>query len=114
MFETRTTTVPITKEMVKAAYRKVASNKGAAGVDKESLEYFRVNLLENLYVIWNRLSSGSYFPKPVRAVSIPKVNGKRRVLGIPTVSTSSAGTTYRRNAAEQSAVGFLWGKLYQL
>lgn len=86
MFETRTTTVPITKEMVKAAYRKVASNKGAAGVDKESLEDFRANLLENLYVIWNRLSSGSYFPKPVRAVSIPKANGKQRVLGIPTVS----------------------------
>lgn len=86
MFETRTTTVPITKEMVKAAYRKVASNKGAAGVDKESLEDFRANLLDNLYVIWNRLSSGSYFPKPVREVSIPKANGKQRVLGIPTVS----------------------------
>lgn len=86
MFETQTRTVPITKEMVKAAYRKVKSNQGAAGVDKESLQLFEANLLPNLYVLWNRLSSGSYFPKPLRSVSIPKGNGKQRVLGIPTVS----------------------------
>lgn len=86
MFETQTRTVPITKEMVKAAYRKVKSNQGAAGVDKESLEEFQADLLNNLYVLWNRLSSGSYFPKPVRSVSIPKANGKKRILGIPTVS----------------------------
>ena len=85
MFETRTSTVPITKEMVKAAYRKVKANDGAAGVDKESLEFYQKNLLNNLYVLWNRLSSGSYFPKPLRSVSIPKNNGKERVLGIPTV-----------------------------
>jgi group II intron reverse transcriptase/maturase len=86
MFETRTSTVPITKEMVKAAYRKVKANHGAAGVDKESLEMFQADLLNNLYVLWNRLSSGSYFPKPLRSVSIPKSNGKQRTLGIPTVS----------------------------
>ena len=86
MFETRTSTVPITKEMVPAAYRKVKANHGAAGVDKESLEEFQEDLLNNLYVIWNRLSSGSYFPKPLRSVSIPKGNGKKRTLGIPTVS----------------------------
>ena len=86
MFETRTSTVPITKEMVKAAYRKVKANHGAAGVDKESLEEFQEDLLNNLYVIWNRLSSGSYFPKPLRSVSIPKGKGKQRTLGIPTVS----------------------------
>lgn len=86
MFETETRPVPITKEMVRNAYRKVNANKGAAGVDKESLEDFKKDLLGNLYVIWNRLSSGSYFPKPVRSVSIPKANGKQRVLGIPTVS----------------------------
>lgn len=85
MFETRTSTVPITKEMVKGAYRKVKANHGAAGVDKESLETFEEDLLSNLYVLWNRLSSGSYFPKPLRSVSIPKSNGKRRTLGIPTV-----------------------------
>jgi len=86
MFETRTSTVPITKEMVKAAYRKVKANHGAAGVDKESLEVYQEDLLNNLYVLWNRLSSGSYFPKPLRSVSIPKSNGKKRTLGIPTVS----------------------------
>ena len=86
MFETRTSTVPITKEMVKAAYRKVKANHGAAGVDKESLAKYQEDLLNNLYVLWNRLSSGSYFPKPLRSVSIPKSNGKQRTLGIPTVS----------------------------
>jgi group II intron reverse transcriptase/maturase len=72
--------------MVKEAYRKVKANQGSAGVDKESLEAFQADLSGNLYVLWNRLSSGSYFPKPVRSVSIPKANGKRRILGIPTVS----------------------------
>ena len=86
MFETTSKTVPVTKEMVREAYRKVKRNKGSAGVDKESLEDFEADLLNNLYVLWNRMSSGSYFPKPVRSVSIPKANGKKRVLGIPTVS----------------------------
>lgn len=86
MFETTSKPVPVTKEMVKKAYRKVKSNQGSAGVDKESLETFQADLLNNLYVLWNRMSSGSYFPKPVRSVSIPKANGKKRVLGIPTVS----------------------------
>jgi RNA-directed DNA polymerase len=85
MFETKSTTVPITKEMVKAAYRKVKANQGSAGVDKESLEMFQADLLNNLYKLWNRLSSGSYFPQPVREVSIPKANGSKRMLGIPTV-----------------------------
>jgi RNA-directed DNA polymerase len=86
MFETTSRPVPITKEMVKKAYRKVKANHGSAGVDKESLESFQAALLNNLYVLWNRMSSGSYYPKPVRSVSIPKANGKKRVLGIPTIS----------------------------
>jgi len=86
MFETKSGTVPITKQMVKEAYRKVKSNQGSAGVDKESLKDFEENLLDNLYVLWNRLSSGSYFPKPVREVEIPKSDGSKRKLGIPTVS----------------------------
>jgi RNA-directed DNA polymerase len=86
LFETRSKTVPITKQMVKEAYRKVKKNQGSAGVDKESLEEFQADLLPNLYKLWNRLSSGSYFPKPVREVSIPKSNGSKRKLGIPTVS----------------------------
>lgn len=86
MFETKSTTVPITQEMVKAAYRKVKANQGSAGVDNESLEMYQADLRNNLYVLWNRLSSGSYFPKPVKEVIIPKANGSKRVLGIPTVS----------------------------
>jgi retron-type reverse transcriptase len=57
MFETKSTTVPITKQMVKEAYRKVKSNQGSSGVDKESLNEFEENLLDNLYKLWNRLSS---------------------------------------------------------
>lgn len=86
MFETKSTTVPITKQMVKDAYRKVKSNQGNAGVDQESLEKYQANLSKNLYKVWNRLSSGSYFPKPVREVTIPKADGSKRTLGIPTVS----------------------------
>lgn len=86
MFETTSKTVPITKDMVRVAYRKVKSNHGAAGVDRESLEAFEADLLNNLYKLWNRLSSGSYHPKPVREVSIPKADGRERKLGIPTVA----------------------------
>jgi RNA-directed DNA polymerase len=86
LFTTESKPIPITKKMVKEAYRKVNSNKGSAGVDKESLEKFQENLLENLYKIWNRMSSGSYFPQPVKQVVIPKAGGGERKLGIPTIS----------------------------
>ena len=62
------------------------SNKGAAGVDGQTLEQFEADVEGNLYKIWNRMSSGSYFPPPVRAVSIPKKSGGERILGVPTVS----------------------------
>ena len=67
------------------AYRSVKANNGAAGVDEESLKDFGKDLKMNLYKIWNRMSSGSYFPPPVRTVEIPKADGKLRKLGIPTV-----------------------------
>jgi RNA-directed DNA polymerase len=86
LFETESKTVPITKEMVRSAYRKVKSNQGSAGVDRESLEEFQQNLSGNLYKIWNRLASGSYHPQPVKEEEIPKANGGKRKLGIPTVS----------------------------
>lgn len=86
MFETKSTTVPITQQMVKSAYKKVRENGGSAGVDKESLEECQSDLGNNLYKLWNRLSSGSYFPQAVREVSIPKSGGGKRTLGIPTVS----------------------------
>jgi RNA-directed DNA polymerase len=82
LFETESKTVPITKEMVRSAYRKVKTNQGSAGVDKESLSSFETNLLSNLYKLWNRLASGSYFPQPVKEVEIPKSNGGKRKLGI--------------------------------
>jgi group II intron reverse transcriptase/maturase len=72
--------------MVKSAYRKVKKNKGSSGVDNESLTDYQLDLQNNLYKLWNKLASGSYFPKPVLEVEIPKSNGKTRLLGIPTVS----------------------------
>lgn len=75
----------ITKQQVFAAYKKVKSNKGSAGVDNESLVDFEMNFKNNLYKIWNRMSSGSYFPPAVLEVKIPKKDGKLRKLGIPTV-----------------------------
>ena len=83
--EEQAKSLPITEEMVKRAYKKVKSNQGSAGVDRVSLEEFQSDLGNNLYKLWNRLASGSYFPPAVREVSIPKSNGKQRKLGIPTV-----------------------------
>lgn len=76
----------ISKEIVKHAYQLIKVNKGSAGIDQQSLEDFDINLRDNLYKLWNRMSSGSYFPPPVKAVSIPKKSGGIRILGIPTVS----------------------------
>jgi RNA-directed DNA polymerase len=75
----------IEKRQVFEAYKAVKANHGAAGVDGQSLEMFEKDLAGNLYKIWNRMSSGSYFPPPVRAVSIPKKSGGERILGVPTV-----------------------------
>ena len=76
----------ISKQEVWEAYKRVKANKGAAGVDEQSIADFEKRLKPNLYKIWNRMSSGSYFPPPVRTVKIPKANGGERKLGIPTVS----------------------------
>lgn len=85
----------ISKTVVWEAYKRVKANKGAAGVDDESIEEFETNLKDNLYKIWNRMSSGSYFPPPVKAVEIPKKNGGVRVLGVPTVSDRIAQMTVK-------------------
>jgi RNA-directed DNA polymerase len=82
----------ISKRLVWEAYRKVAANKGAAGVDGQSVAEFEQDLKGNLFKLWNRLSSGSYFPPPVRAVEIPKKAGGTRVLGVPTVADRIAQT----------------------
>jgi retron-type reverse transcriptase len=64
------------------AYKRVAKNKGAAGVDNQSLEDFNADLENNLYSLWNKMASGSYFPPPVKRVDIPKSDGKTRPLEI--------------------------------
>jgi len=78
--------LPITKQMVWKAYQLVKRNGKAAGVDGLSLDDFAKDLENNLYKLWNRMASGSYFPPPVRRVEIPKSSGGVRPLGIPTVS----------------------------
>ncbi len=76
----------ISKSLVLSAYKLVKSNSGTSGVDQQTLDDFDLNLKDNLYKIWNRMSSGSYFPPAIRAVPIPKKTGGERILGIPTVS----------------------------
>lgn len=82
----------ISKNMVWEAYQRVKTNKGTSGVDGQSIGKFEESLKDNLYKIWNRLSSGSYFPPPV---PIPKKSGGTRVLGVPTVSDRIAQTTVK-------------------
>jgi RNA-directed DNA polymerase len=76
----------IPKKLVVAAFRAVKSSAGGAGIDKETIGQFESKLKDNLYKIWNRMSSGTYFPPPVKAVAIPKKSGGERILGVPTVS----------------------------
>jgi RNA-directed DNA polymerase len=86
----------ISKWVVWEAYRQVKANRGAAGVDEESIAEFEGDLKGNLYKLWNRMSSGTYFPPPVLAVEIPKAGGNGvRVLGVPTVSDRIAQTVVR-------------------
>lgn len=83
----------ISKQIIMAAYKKVKANKGSAGVDGIDFEKYEENLKGNLYKLWNRMSSGSYFPKPVKAVEIPKKDGGTRRLGIPTIDDRVAQMT---------------------
>ena len=80
----------IPKRAVWEAYQRVKANRGAAGVDDQSIEVFEKDLKNNLYKLWNRLSSGSYFPPPVKRVEIDKRGGGTRPLGIPTVADRMA------------------------
>lgn len=82
----------IAKRVVLEAYRQVKANRGAAGIDGETLEMFEANLKRNLYRVWNRMSSGSYFPPAIRLVEIPKKKGGTRTLGISTVEDRIAQT----------------------
>jgi RNA-directed DNA polymerase len=82
----------ISKRLVWEAWRRVKANHGAAGVDEESVQAFEANLKGNLYKVWNRMSSGSYIPPPVKAVEIPKKSGGSRMLGVPTIADRVAQT----------------------
>lgn len=83
----------VSKTVVWEAYKRVKANRGAAGIDDQSITEFEVDLKNNLFKIWNRMSSGSYFPPPVKAVEIPKKSGGVRRLGVPTVSDRIAQMT---------------------
>ena len=85
----------ISKHAVFDAWRQVKANRGAHGVDEQTITEFEGNLKSNLYRLWNRLSSGSYFPPPIRGVEIPKKDGKIRQLGVPTVADRIAQTVVR-------------------
>ncbi|MCA1681551.1 MAG: group II intron reverse transcriptase/maturase, partial [Actinobacteria bacterium] len=95
MSEPKPKSFEISKRAVWEAYRRVKANKGVAGVDEQSIEEFEQDLQGNLYKLWNRLSSGTYFPPPVRAVQIPKRDGSSRTLGVPTVADRIAQTVVR-------------------
>jgi RNA-directed DNA polymerase len=92
---TETKSYVIPKIHVWEAYQRVRKNQGAAGVDGQSLGAFEKDLKNNLYKVWNRMSSGTYFPPPVRLVEIPKGNGGKRPLGIPTVADRVAQTVVK-------------------
>ena len=80
-----TKSIPISRQMIWQAYKKVKANKGSAGVDQVCMDEFDADRSKQLYKLWNRMSSGSYFPLPVKEVEIPKKDGKFRKLGIPTI-----------------------------
>ncbi len=85
----------ISKQLILLAYKEVKANGGSAGIDAVSIEDFEVNLKDNLYQLWNRMSSGSYFAPPVKAVPIPKKTGGVRILGVPTVMDRIAQTVVK-------------------
>lgn len=85
----------IPKQLFVDAFTHVKANAGSAGVDRQSIEEFELQLKDNVYKLWNRMSSGSYFPSPVMAVPIPKKSGGVRILGIPTVADRIAQQVVR-------------------
>lgn len=91
----------ISKHQVMEAYKCVKANNGAASIDGVNFAKFEKNLKNNLYNIWNRMLSGCYFPAAVRGVEIPKKDGKKRLLGIPTVSDRVAQMVVRMNFEPQ-------------
>lgn len=97
----KTKSFNITKDMVFMAYKAVKANRGGAGVDNVSIEVFELHLKDNLYKLWNRLASGTYFPPAVKAVEIPKMSGGTRTLGIPTIADRVAQTVVKKSFEEK-------------
>ncbi len=97
----------IGKREVYQAFKQVKKNNGAGGIDRISLDKYELNLKNNLYKLWNRMSSGSYFPLSVRGVEIPKKNGKMRLLGIPTIDDRIAQMIVRNRLEEKVEPIFL-------
>ncbi|MCX4647997.1 MULTISPECIES: reverse transcriptase domain-containing protein [unclassified Streptomyces] len=96
--KSKTKPFEVSKWEIRDAWEEVRANKGAPGVDGQSVEDFEKDLRGNLYKVWNRMSSGSYFPPPVRAVEIPKLHGSgTRMLGIPAVADRVAQTVVARH-----------------
>lgn len=100
--ELTTSTKPfaISKRQVWQAWKRVRANRGTAGIDQQSIATFEKNLSRNLYRIWNRMASGSYFPPPVKEVGIPKKGGGVRLLGVPTVADRVAQTVAKESLEE--------------
>jgi RNA-directed DNA polymerase len=88
---------PITKRQVWEAYKRVKANRGAAGVDEQTIARFGEDLSNNLYKLWNRMASGSYVPQAVRRVELPKPDGGVRPLGIPTIAGRIAQTVAKQH-----------------
>jgi group II intron reverse transcriptase/maturase len=93
--KTSTKSFAIPKRLIYEAWKRVRANRGAAGIDEQSIAEFEQNLTGNLYKVWNRMASGSYFPPPVREKGIPKKSGGVRTLGIPTVADRVAQTAVK-------------------
>jgi len=87
----------VSQKQVLEAYKRVKANQGAAGIDGVTFVEYEKDLKNNLYTLWNRMASGSYFPKAVRGVEIPKKNGKKRLLGIPTITDRVAQMVVKMN-----------------
>ena len=98
----------ISKREVWEAYKRVKANQGAAGVDGQSIAAFEEDLKNNVYKLWNRMSSGSYFPPPVRRVDIPKDGVGTRQLGVPTVADRIAQGVSRAGVGDAFPSGFVW------
>jgi RNA-directed DNA polymerase len=94
-FDERRKMFEISQHQVLEAYKRVKANRGAGGIDGVDFTEFDKDLKNNLYKLWNRMSSGSYFPDAVKGVEIPKKNGKKRLLGIPTISDRIAQMVVR-------------------